>query len=135
MGSPLNVVMTCLYMKVMERGKFIRIMGSDTTWCRYVEDVLVIIPRGTYLEKKLRRLNNVYESIQLAVVEEEAGRLPFSDTVIWRSDHGPKFCVNKKPTSKDDFIHFLSVHCDKVGNGGRIFPKRVYNLQSRILGG
>lgn len=46
--------------------------------------------------------------------KKRKGDCHFSDTVIWRSDQGPKMSSYRKPTiEKDDFIHYLSA------NGGR----------------
>ena len=57
----------------------------------YVDDVLVIMPKETNVENKLRRLNTVDPNIQFTVEEEKDNKLPFLDTVIWRFDEGPKF--------------------------------------------
>lgn len=54
------------------REKSIGVTGRDTTWRRYVDNVIVINQRGTYLENTLRQLTSVCESIRFIV--EERGR-------------------------------------------------------------
>ena len=93
MGSPLSAVLACLFMEMLEADKYIGIMGRGTTWLRYVDDVIVVIPRETNVANKLRRLNNVNKDIQFTVEMEEEGELPFLDTVIHRADETVKFSV------------------------------------------
>ena len=45
MGSPLSPVAACLYMEMQESDHFEKVMGHDTTWMRYVDDVIVITPQ------------------------------------------------------------------------------------------
>ncbi|XP_076052764.1 uncharacterized protein LOC143032181 [Oratosquilla oratoria] len=47
MGSPLSAVMASLFMELLERDEYIKTMGRNSTWCRYVDDVISIYPRGT----------------------------------------------------------------------------------------
>lgn len=117
MGSALSPVMACLYMETLETDSFNRIMGRGSKWYRYVDDVLVIIPKNTNTENKVRMLNSVNPDIQFTVEEEINDKLPFLDTIIWRCDKKAKFSVYRKPTNKDDFIHFLSAHNIKTKTG------------------
>ena len=39
MGSPLSPVMACLFMKVLETEKFLNIIGRNSTWVRYIDDI------------------------------------------------------------------------------------------------
>lgn len=64
--------------------------------------------------------------------EETSNKLPFLDTVIWRGDEGVKFSVYRKPTNKDDFIHYLSAHNDRTKSGVVIgFFLRAYRICSK----
>lgn len=117
MGSPLSAVMASLYMETLEVDHFERIMGRSATWYRYVDDVIVIVPKTTNINNKLRMLNNVNSNIQFTIEEEKDGKLPFLDTMIWRSDAVAKFSVYRKNTNKDDFIHYLSAHSRKTKTG------------------
>ncbi|XP_063871036.1 uncharacterized protein LOC135106189 [Scylla paramamosain] len=131
MGSPLSAVMACLYMETLETDNFIRIMSRGSTWLRYVDDVLVIVPKGTNINNKLTLLNKVHKDTQFTVEEEQDNRLPFLDTVIWREEEGVSFSVYRKPTNKDDFIHYLSAHSMRVKSGVIIgFYLRAFRICS-----
>ena len=77
MGSPLSAVMASLYMESLENDSLLRVMGDDSSWFRYVDDVLVIMPTNTDVKDKLRRLNKVNKYIQFTVEEEVNNALPF----------------------------------------------------------
>ena len=65
----------------------------------------------------LTRLNSVHEKIQFTVEEEEDQKLPFLDTLIHRGDEDLRFSVYRKPTNKDDYIHYYSAHSNKTKSG------------------
>ena len=50
MGSPLSPVAACLFMEMLENEEYGKIMGEDTTWFRYVDDILIITPEDTDLQ-------------------------------------------------------------------------------------
>ena len=117
MGSPLSPVMSCLFMEKLERENFLRIMGRNVIWVRYVDDVLAIISKNANIDNKLRLLNNVHHKIQFTVEKENNGNIAFLDVMIKRTNVGPKFSVYRKPTNKNDFIHSLSAHSDRTKSG------------------
>ena len=43
--------------------------------------------------------------------------MPFLDTLIIRSGRSTKFSVYRKPTNKEDYVHFFSGHSERVKNG------------------
>ena len=58
-------------------------------------------------------------------------KLPFLDTLIHRGNQGVLFSVYRKPTNKDDFIHYFSAHSHKVKTGTAIgFYLRAYRICS-----
>ena len=117
MGSPLSPVAACFYMERMEDEKFIDIMGTGCTWLRYVDDVLVVVPKDVCLDEKLLRLNEVNPKIQFTVENENERKIPFLDTLLMRSGSGLKFLVYRKPTNKQDYVHFWSGHSERVKSG------------------
>lgn len=117
MGSPISPVMSCLFMELLEDEHFLRILGRNSTWMRYIDDVLVVIPKRTNVENKLRLLNEVHNKIQFTVEKEVDGSIPFLDVMIKRTSEGPRFSVYRKPTNKNDYIHSLSAHSDKIKSG------------------
>ena len=131
MGSPLSPVAACLYMEMLEHDHFEEVMGNDSYWMRYVDDVLVITPGDTDLEDKLARLNEVDPKIQFTLEKEDNMSLPFLDTLIMRTEDGLKFKVYRKRTNKEDYIHFHSAHSNRVKSGVVIgFYLRAYRICS-----
>ena len=57
------------------------------------------------------------KTIQFTHEEEVDGQLSFLDTTIIRTNSGPRFKVFRKPTNKEDFIHFLSAHPQRIKSG------------------
>ena len=92
-------------------------VGEEAHWYRYVDDVLAIIPEDADTADILRRLNNIHSRIQFTVENEEEGKLPFLDTLIRREGEAVKFSVYRKPTNRDDFIHYLSAHSERTKSG------------------
>ena len=117
MGSPLSPVAACLFMEKLEQSNFKKIIGSDSIWLRYVDDVLVVVPKNMDLEDKLRQMNSVNEKIQFTIEMEQNGQLPFLDTCIMKSESRFKFKVFRKPSNKEDYVHFYSGHSDRVKSG------------------
>ena len=109
--------MASLFMEQLEEDKFKRIMGRGSEWFHYVDDVLVVMPEGVNTDNKLRMLNGVDEHIQFTVELEVDKKLPFLDTIIHRGDESASFSVYRKPTNKDDFIHYLSGHSARTKSG------------------
>ena len=64
-----------------------------------------------------RTCRRVEENIQFSLEEENCGKLPFLDTLIIRNDSGAKFRVFRKTTNKEDYVHYLSAHSEKVKSG------------------
>ena len=117
MGSPLSPVLACLYMETLEKRHYQGIIGRHNTWLRYVDDVLVITNKRTVLTHVLHKLNEVEKSIQFTMEQEDDSKLPFLDTLIIRTNSGPRFKVYRKKTNKDDFLHFFSAHSKRTKSG------------------
>ena len=118
---------------MLEADKYVSIMGRGSTWLRYVDDVIVILPNSTNVENKLRRLNGVNKDIQFTIETEKEGELPFLDTVIRRAGKGVKFAVYRKLTNRDDFVHYFSGHSRSVKRGVLIgFFLRAFRICSDI---
>ena len=117
MGSPLSAVLANLYMETLEADHYRKLVGPHVTWVRYVDDVLAVLPRRMNTEKLLESLNKVEPNINFTIEEEIDNQLPFLDTVIIRTDSGPLFKVYRKPTNKEDLIHYLSAHNLRVKSG------------------
>ena len=91
--------------------------NANSTWLRYVDDVLVVVPKGTNLNRKLEDLNEVHENVKFTIELEEERKLAFLDTCIIRTNTCFKFKVHRKPTNREDYVHFYSAHSERVKSG------------------
>ena len=117
MGSPLSPVAACLFMEMMERDHFLDIMGEESIWYRYIDDVLIVVPRDLDLDDKLSRLNEVHNKIQFTLEKEQDGSLSFLDIHINRTTDGVKYKVYRKSSNKEDYIHYFSAHSKRTKSG------------------
>ena len=133
MGSPISPVAACLFMETLERDYFLRIMGRNSHWLRYIDDVLIITPNSTNMENKLRMINNVNINIQFTLESETNQELPFLDVRIIRTIENLQFKVYRKQTNKEDYIHYYSGHNQRIKTGVLIgFFLRAYRVCSSI---
>ncbi|XP_069992353.1 uncharacterized protein [Penaeus vannamei] len=109
MGSPLSVLAQ-LFMETLEADHYRNIVG------RSVDDILAVVPTRTNLPDLLDRLSAVHPSIQFTT-EEGNEQLPFLDTMIHGRPDGSVFSVYRKPTNKDETIHYFSAHSKKTKEG------------------
>ena len=56
MGSPLSPVLACLFMEMLEADHFLGIIGPNTVWVRYVDDVLLITDNDQDLTSLLGKI-------------------------------------------------------------------------------
>lgn len=97
MGSLLSADMASLFIKSLEAERFVRIMGKGSSLFRFVDDVLVVMRYKTL--------------IQIVDVEqcEQTHPVYCGRRSGWVSSK-LRFSVYRKPTSKNEYIHFLSRH-------------------------
>lgn len=133
MGSPLSTVLACLYMESLEEGQISKITGKNIVWLRYIDDVLILAPRRTNLHALLNKINNIEPTITFTMEDEhDDGTLPFLDVLLVRRNNDMMFKVYRKPTHKNDLIHYLSAHDPKTKSGVIIgFFIRAFRICSR----
>ena len=73
MGSPLSPAAACLFMELLGEEHFKNIMGQETAWLRYVDDVLIVTPDDIDVEDKLQRLNAIEPKIQFSIEKKRLG--------------------------------------------------------------
>ena len=118
MGPPLSGVLANLFMETLEADHYLGIVGSHALWIRYADDVTILIAVRVVTDELAARLNAVHPRIQFTWEEEQDNQLAVLDVLIKRdSNHEPRFAVYRKPTCKDDYIHYLSAHSEKVKSG------------------
>ena len=114
MGSPLSPVLAGLFMEYFESELLPTLSNLPKFWTRYVDDVFLIWPNSIDFNSFINELNSLVPSIKFSVEWEEGGSLPFLDLVIFRSGHSFKFSVYRKPTHKDQYMHYFSNQSQKV---------------------
>ncbi len=68
----------------------------------------MIAPRRLDLGRILDQINRVEESIKFTVELEIDNKLPYLDVLLIKDNNKLKFKVFKKPTCKNDYVHFYS---------------------------
>ena len=104
-------------MEWLEEHRYQQIMVADVLWVRFVDDMLAVAPKTTDLNAKLHELNAVEPHIQFTLKTEKHGSIPFLDCEIVRDGSQAKFKVYRKPTNREDYVHFFSSHNDRVKSG------------------
>lgn len=117
MGSPLSGAIACLYLEFLEDGPLKNILPKNSTYLRYIDDTLLICPTRTDVKKLSDNLNNIDNNIQFTYEEESNNTLPFLDVMIDRSHEGLQYSVYRKPTFKNDMIHYYSHHDSNIKSG------------------
>ncbi|XP_076044712.1 uncharacterized protein LOC143027324 [Oratosquilla oratoria] len=102
MGSPLIAVAASLYLEVLEKNHYKRVLPKDGVWFRYAADCLFVSPVETSEGDVSSKLNMVVRNIEFTMKVESHDRLPFLDSEIIRNDKEAVFRIYRKPTNKDD---------------------------------
>lgn len=112
MGSPLSPIISCLYLELLERYFFYPSpLFSNTTWLRYVDDVLFIHPKSTNINNVHTFINSIKPSIKFTLEKATNNTLPFLDLLIdWNTPTSLVFSVYQKPTHKPKYVHWYSSH-------------------------
>ena len=114
MGPLLSGVLACIFQEFLESGPFKYIIPNTAHYFRYIDDILLIYPQDLDLHSITDRLNNVEPSIKFIYELEYNSTLLFLDILLIRNINKLEFKVYRKPTFKNDHIHFYS-HYNKRG--------------------
>ena len=85
-----------LFMESLEDAHFLKIIGRESIWLRYVDDVLAVVPNEIDLQMKLKQLKSVHPSIKFTKEVEKEGKMAFWDTCIVKTSNGFKFKSKQK---------------------------------------
>ena len=77
MGSPLSAVLACLYLEFLESGPFRYIIPKNSSYFRYIDDILLIYPQELDIEKITDSLNKIDHTIKFMHKLESNNSLPF----------------------------------------------------------
>ena len=117
MGSPFSGVLACIYLEFLESGPFYYIIPNTAHYFRYIDDILLIYPQDLNFLSITGRLNNVEPSLKFTYKIEYNYTLPFLDSLLIRHINELEFKVYRKPTCKNDHIHFYSHHNNNTKRG------------------
>ena len=117
LGPPLSGVLACIYLEFLESGPFKYIWPNTARYFRYIDDILLIWPQDLELHSITDRLDNVEPSIKFTYKLESNSNLPFLDILLIRIINKLEFKVYRKPTCKNDQIHFYSHHNNNTKRG------------------
>ena len=87
------------------------------SYFRYIDDILLIYLQDLDWHSITDRLNNVETSLKFTYELEYNSTLPFLDILFIRNINKLEFKVNRKPTCKNDHIHFYSHHNNSTKRG------------------
>ena len=117
MGNPLSGVLACLYLEHLETNHFSSIIPAGSDYFRYIDDALLIHPKDLDLPHTVHRLNEIEPSINFTFETESNNSLPFLDIRLHNTTPNLLFSVYRKPTHKNDLIHFYSHHHNRIKSG------------------
>ena len=118
MRNTLSRVLACLFLEFLESGHFKYRLPNNTTYFRYIDDILIFLPpKHQNCEEITEKLNNFEHSINFIYEKESNNTIPFLDILIIKSQNSLTFKVYCKPTNRNDYIHFYSHHNNKIKTG------------------
>jgi len=97
-------------MEKLENGPISHIIGKDSLWLRYIDDIAFITSDNRNLEELLNKINEVHDKIEFTMEKPVNNQLPFLDTVIHLGGENFQFSVYRKPSNKEDLINYYSAH-------------------------
>lgn len=108
MGNPLSPILSNIFMECMEK-YMLKELCSDVYWLRYVDDTFVVMNQDVDIVEFLNILNSYVDSIKFTYEEEVNGKLAFLDVSVIKNERGGlEFCVYRKPTHSDNYLHGFS---------------------------
>ena len=117
MGSPLSRVLACIYLEFLELSPFKLIILNSARYFRYIDNILRTYSQDLDLHSITDGLNNEEPSIKFTYDLEPNITLPFLDIILIRNNNKLVFKVYRKPTCKNDDIHFYSHHNNNTKSG------------------
>lgn len=118
MGGSLSPIIASIYMEYFESSLLPTIPTYQFihSWWRYVDDVLLIIPKSFPTQQCLQQINNLEPLIQFTAESSNLNTIPFLDILIHFNHNRFQFSVYRKPTFAGSFIHFFSEHPHYIKN-------------------
>ena len=80
MGSLLSGILACIYLEFLESGPFKYIIPNNSSYFRYIGNILLIYPQELNSKRITDRLNDIEPSIKFIYELESNNTLPFLDS-------------------------------------------------------
>ena len=82
MGNPLSRVLACLFLEFFESSLCKYKVSSNTTYFRYIDDILIFRPQNIKIKETAEKLNNIEPSINFTYEKESNNTILFLDILI-----------------------------------------------------
>ena len=117
MGSPVSAIVANMYMEHFKEFALRTALERPRVWKRYFDDTCCIIRKET-VDRFLKHLNNIRNSIRFTMEKEKDNSLPFMDTLLMRRDDETiDITVYRKPTQQTNTWIFRSHHPSHIKRG------------------
>ncbi|CAH8544682.1 unnamed protein product [Dicrocoelium dendriticum] len=109
MGSPLGPLLADIFMGMLEQGKLKPAISSLGLYCRYVDDIFVLLQSSGSIDELTNTFNQGHPAIKFTSEVEQNGRFHFLDVAMKRLDGGSlQRCVYRKSTWNGQYTNFYS---------------------------
>ena len=112
-GNALSGVLVSLSQEFLETSPFKYRLPNNTTYLRYIENILISQTQNIKIEEIAEKLNNVEPAINLTYEKESNNAILFLDILIIKSQNSLTFKTHKQ----NDYKYFYSHHKNKIRTG------------------
>ncbi|MGL4481483.1 MAG: reverse transcriptase domain-containing protein, partial [Lactococcus garvieae] len=109
MGSPLGPLLSDIFMSSLENNYLKDSINSVLLYCRYIDDIFIIVNDMKDIPPLLDVFNSAHSSITFTMEPEKDRSFNFLDVLLSkRPDNSLKLSVYRKPTWTGQYTHFNS---------------------------
>ena len=116
------------FLEFLESGSFKYRQHSNSTYLRYIDNILIFQPQNIKIEEIAEKLNNDEPSINFTYEKESNNTIQFLEILIIKSQNSLTFKVYRKPTNRNDYIHSYFHHHNKTGFKIGFLPKSTQKM-------
>lgn len=132
MGSLLEPLLADVFAVKLGNGALQNTMGEWPTYCRYVDDIFVLVDHSVSIETLVGKLNQAHGALSFTSDEEWENIFHFPDVKLTKTKNGKLIRrVYRNRTWTDQYTHFASfVSLKRKRNLVRSSASRVRNICS-----
>ena len=110
MGTPVAPTYANIFMTWLETNFMLNLTKKPFVYKRYLDDIFMIWPHSINdLDEFVSKFNNFHETIELTA-EFSDSKINFLDVTVQRNNSKLITTLYKKPTHKNQYLHFESAH-------------------------